>query len=41
MGVDEPHLVRTEVTGNFPGSPVRLTYDFTLAGGLISRLAIG
>lgn len=33
--------VKALVSGNFPGSPATLGYDFTLAGGRISRLAIG
>jgi hypothetical protein len=33
--------VTARVTGNFPGSPADLTYDFVLGGsGLIRRLAI-
>lgn len=28
------------VSGNFPGSPVGLRHDFTLADGTIARLAI-
>ena len=33
--------VTARVTGNFPGSPADLTYDFVLDGsGLIRRLAI-
>jgi hypothetical protein len=33
--------VVARVTGNFPGSPANLTYDFVLDGsGLIRRLAI-
>jgi hypothetical protein len=35
LGLDEPNRVRTEVAG------VPRTYNFTVAGGLISRLAIG
>ncbi len=30
-----------EVAGAFPGSPVTLTFRFTLAGGRIARLEIG
>ncbi len=29
------------VSGNFPGSPATLNYNFTLAGGRIGRLEIG
>ncbi len=32
--------VTGQVSGNFPGSPVELDYQFTLAGGLISHLSI-
>jgi hypothetical protein len=32
--------VRATVTGNFPTSPVTLTYGFTLAGERIARLEI-
>jgi ketosteroid isomerase-like protein len=35
------HIVRALVAGNFPGSPARLTYRFTLAGDRIVRLEIG
>ena len=33
-------LVRAEITGNFPGSPIVLSYRFRLEGGLISSLEI-
>jgi ketosteroid isomerase-like protein len=33
--------VRVEVTGNFPGSPIALTYRFKLAGQKIAQLEIG
>jgi len=33
--------VKALVSGNFPGSPATLGYDFKLAGGRIARLAIG
>lgn len=33
-------LVRAKVTGNFPGSPVDLTYRFRLERGLIASLEI-
>ncbi len=36
-GVD----VATRVSGTFPGSPVVLTFRFTLDGGAISRLEVG
>jgi ketosteroid isomerase-like protein len=32
--------VRAQVTGTFPGSPVELSFRFTLAGPLIGRLEI-
>lgn len=34
------HLVSSRVTGNFPGSPVDLRYDFRLERGLIASLEI-
>ena len=34
------HVVRSRVTGNFPGSPVDLQYDFRLERGLIASLEI-
>jgi hypothetical protein len=34
------HIVRSRVTGNFPGSPVDLQYDFRLERGLIASLEI-
>ncbi|MHA3737125.1 nuclear transport factor 2 family protein [Pseudomonas sp. Eth.TT006] len=37
---DERHLVRANVTGNFPGSPIVLTYRFRLERGLITSLEI-
>jgi hypothetical protein len=33
-------IVTGRVTGNFPGSPVELSYAFTLEGGKIARLEI-
>ncbi len=33
-------IVTGRVTGNFPGSPVDLRYDFTLLGDAIARLEI-
>ena len=37
---DGHHLVTSRVTGNFPGSPVDLRYDFRLERGLIASLEI-
>ena len=37
---DGCHIVRAKVTGNFPGSPVNLSYRFGLDGGLIDSLEI-
>jgi hypothetical protein len=34
------HAVRSRVTGNFPGSPIDLQYDFRLERGLIASLEI-
>jgi hypothetical protein len=37
----ETHHVTSRISGDFPGSPVELTFDFTLStNGKISRLAI-
>jgi ketosteroid isomerase-like protein len=37
----DEHVARTEVAGDFPGSPVTLAFHFTFtADGQISRLAI-
>ncbi|HEY7764901.1 MAG TPA: nuclear transport factor 2 family protein [Aestuariivirgaceae bacterium] len=33
-------VVTVTVAGNFPGSPITLTYSFTLAGEKIARLTI-
>jgi hypothetical protein len=33
--------VEAEVTGNFPGSPARLVFDFSLNGPAINGLRIG
>lgn len=33
-------LVRAKVTGNFPGSPINLSYRFRLERGLIASLEI-
>ena len=37
---DGLQVVRTHVAGNFPGSPVDLTYRFRLERGLIASLEI-
>ena len=34
------YVVRGHLSGNFPGGEADVEYDFTLRGGLISRLAI-
>jgi hypothetical protein len=34
------HVVTGRLTGNFPGGSVELKWDFTVAGGRISRLVI-
>lgn len=34
------HIVTATVSGNFPGSPIELDYEFTLRDGLISELRI-
>src|SRR5690242_2839854 len=36
----DDHVVTTRLEGNFPGSPVELTYHFALRDGLVSRLVI-
>jgi hypothetical protein len=33
-------LVRTKLTGDFPGSPITLDFVFTLEGGKIAALEI-
>jgi hypothetical protein len=38
---DADQLVVAKVAGAFPGSPITLTFRFTLADGRIVRLAIG
>jgi hypothetical protein len=38
-GVDS-WLVRNRLEGNFPGGVVELRYEFTVEGGLITRLSI-
>jgi hypothetical protein len=35
------YRVTAQVAGDFPGSPVELTYDFRLRDGLIAELVIG
>ena len=37
---DDFQLVRANVTGNFPGSPIVLSYRFRLEHGLIASLEI-
>jgi len=37
---DGAHVVRANVTGNFPGSPIVLSYRFQLARGLITSLEV-
>lgn len=37
----ETVVVEGPVEGDFPGSPIRLTFRFALTGGLIRRLEIG
>lgn len=34
-------IATTQVSGNFPGSPARIRYKFTLKNGKIAALAIG
>ncbi|MHC1652794.1 nuclear transport factor 2 family protein [Stenotrophomonas maltophilia] len=34
------HVVRADVSGNFPGSPILLTYRFEVERGLIAALEI-
>jgi hypothetical protein len=38
---DSRTVVTVEVTGDFPGSPIALHFDFTLAGEKIAVLNIG
>jgi hypothetical protein len=41
LAVEADRLVVTgRLTGNFPGGSAKLTWDFTVAGGRISRLVI-
>ena len=37
---DGLQVVRAKVTGNFPGSPIDLSFRFRLEGGLIASLEI-
>lgn len=37
---DGSNLVRARVAGTFPGSPVELTYKFTLKDGMIAGLEV-
>jgi hypothetical protein len=39
-GEDGFQVVRAKVTGNFPGSPIELSYRFRLERGLIASLEI-
>lgn len=39
-GDGEQFIITAEVSGNFPGSPVQLRYDFTLKDGKIATLLI-
>ena len=39
-GEDGFQVVRANVTGNFPGSPIELSYRFRLESGLIAQLEI-
>ena len=38
--MDGFHVVRAKVTGDFPGSPIDLSYRFRLERGLIASLEI-
>ncbi|MES2924960.1 MAG: nuclear transport factor 2 family protein [Verrucomicrobiota bacterium] len=40
VGSGDKKVVTVRVSGNFPGSPVELDFDFTLANGTISTLSI-
>jgi len=40
LSIDPSHLVRAQVSGSFPGSPIELRFAFTLAGGQIAALEI-
>ena len=39
-GAGDQYVVLTRLTGNFPNSPLEMTYRFTLSEGLISKLDI-
>ncbi|MCK6443354.1 hypothetical protein [Elstera cyanobacteriorum] len=41
LSVDDSVLLTALVSGNFPGSPIDLTFRFRLVDGLIDRLEIG
>ncbi|GFZ78916.1 polyketide cyclase [Elstera cyanobacteriorum] len=41
LSVDGSVLLTALVSGNFPGSPIDLTFRFGLVDGLIDRLEIG
>lgn len=38
---DDAHEVRAKVTGQFPGSPITLTFAFQMKGDRIAALRIG
>jgi hypothetical protein len=38
--VDEQTIATAQVSGNFPGSPTQLRYNFTLKNSKIAALAI-
>jgi hypothetical protein len=38
---DDAHEVRAKVTGQFPGSPITLTFAFRMKGDRIAALTIG
>jgi len=39
-GEEGTHTVISEISGNFPGSPVELEFHFVITGGKISSLSI-
>lgn len=39
-GVGDTVFVRAKISGQFPGSPVKLNYSFTIEDGEITRLEI-
>lgn len=39
-GAGDQYVVGAKLTGNFPGSPLEMTYLFTLSNELISKLDI-